>query len=63
MALTLREWRLAKELTQKDMAEALDVSIPTYKLMEDDNDRITIGGAKKASIKLGVDINDISFFA
>lgn len=63
MALTLRQWRLAREITQNSMADALSVSVPTYQRWEANPDLMPLGAAKCAVEVLGLEFNDISFFA
>ncbi|MCF0127432.1 MAG: helix-turn-helix transcriptional regulator [Pseudobutyrivibrio sp.] len=63
MALTLKQWRLAKEISIQDMAKAVGVSHVTYSNMEKEPDTFTIGVAKKAVEYLEIDMEDVIFFA
>ncbi|MDF1511066.1 SOS-response transcriptional repressor [Bacillus phage vB_Bacillus_1020A] len=49
MNITLRQARLLKGLTQKEVAEKLGVHVHTYSKMEKCPDEVTIGDAKKLS--------------
>ncbi|MCM3598971.1 helix-turn-helix transcriptional regulator [Metabacillus idriensis] len=47
MILTLKQARLLKGLTQRDVAKELGVHVQTYSKMEKQPDEVTIGEAKK----------------
>lgn len=57
--LTLRQWRLAKEITIDKMAAMLEVHPNTYRVWEKDPADIAISKAKKISEILGVPMEDI----
>jgi len=59
--LTLREWRLAREKTVEDMADACGVHANTYRAWERDPDCISVGNAKIIAKVLGLTVNDIFF--
>lgn len=61
MALTLRQWRKAREITQEQMAKALNVHINTYQNWEKDPGRISVTNVMKIAEVLKVSINDIIF--
>ena len=61
MALTLRQWRKAREITQEKMADRLGVHINTYPNWEKEPGKITIENSKKIAEILGVPLDDISF--
>lgn len=61
--LTMRQWRLSKEITQKTMSEKLGVHIGTYQNWEKDPGKISIDHAKKISEVLGVPLDEIIFKA
>ncbi len=61
MILTLKQARLVSELTQKDMAEYLEICEDTYRKLERNPGIVTIEQAKKISDKLNVSYNDIFF--
>ena len=63
MSLTLRQWRLAKEISQESMAERLQVHVNTYQKWEKEPGKIGIDKAKKIIDILGVNIDEISFKA
>lgn len=59
--MTIRELRLAKEISQKDMAEKIGVHVNTYIRMESEPLNIRIGQAKKIADALEVSMDDIDF--
>lgn len=61
MALTMRQWRRAKELTQEYMAEKLGVHINTYSNWEKEPQKISIENSQKIANVLCVPLNDIVF--
>ena len=61
MALSLRAWRRAKDITQQDMADRLQIHVNTYQKWEDRPETISISYATKISEILGVSLNDIEF--
>lgn len=61
MALTVREWRRVKEISQETMAENLNIHVNTYLNWEKDPGKISMEKAVEISKLLGVSLNDISF--
>ena len=59
--LTLRQWRLAREKTIADMAEACGVHPNTYMAWEKNPDCISISAARKIAEALDIGI-DVLFF-
>ena len=59
--MQLRAWRRAKDITQQEMANRLNVHVGTYQNWEKEPSKISIERAKQISEILGVSINDISF--
>lgn len=60
-ALTLREWRLAKEISQKTMAEICGIHVNTYMKWEENPKRIPVSKAYKIAMALGVGMDQILF--
>lgn len=58
---TLREWRLMREISQKEMAKRCGVNVNTYAKWESKPNKIAIGQAYNIANILKVAINDISF--
>lgn len=63
MKLTLRQWRGAKELTQREMSERLNVHINTYQKWEENPGSIKITDAKHISEIFDVPLDEIDFTA
>lgn len=61
MGLTMKQWRLAKELSQAEMANKCGVHRNTYAAWEENPDNISVGNAKKIAEALGENINTIFF--
>ena len=61
MALTLRQWRRVKEISQERMAELLKIHVNTYQNWEKEPEKISIANAVKIADILGVGMNEISF--
>lgn len=59
MKLTLKQARLLKGFTQRDIANELGVHVQTYSKMEKEPDTVTIGEAKRISEILGLDYDYI----
>lgn len=59
--LTVRQWRLAREISQETMAELLGVHVNTYISWEKKPEKIGIAFANKISEILEVPIENISF--
>lgn len=60
-ALTLRQWRLAKEISQEEMAKRLDVHVNTYIAWEKDSGKISMDNASRICRILEVPADDIIF--
>lgn len=58
---TLKQARMYKGKTQREMAENLGVCRDTYRAIEADPEKATIHQAKKISKYLGLPLNDIFF--
>ena len=52
MGLSLKQWRLAKEISQEKMAAACGVHRNTYAAWEENPDDISVGNAKKRFMKV-----------
>lgn len=63
MALTLREWRRVKEISQETMADKLKIHVNTYQNWEKEPGKIAFDKAVEISRILGVSIDEISFTA
>lgn len=61
MKLTLKQWRGAREISQKEMSERLDVHINTYQKWEEDPTKIKMITAQKIAKIFGVSLDDIDF--
>ena len=61
MKLSIKQWRLLKELTIEQMATACNVSTNTYSAWETNPGKIKIDNALKIAEALGISINDIFF--
>lgn len=61
MALTLKQWRRVKEISQVQMASILGVHVNTYQKWEEDPDKISIGKALQIAGIFGVTLDDIAF--
>lgn len=61
MALTIREWRRVKEITQEAMAQKLSIHVNTYQNWEKEPGKISWEKAVEISKILGVALDDISF--
>ncbi|GAB1798656.1 hypothetical protein PMEGAS228_51740 [Priestia megaterium] len=61
MKFTLKQARLLKGFTQKELAEKLGIHTHTYSKMEKHPDDVTIGEAKKISEILGFSYDFIFF--
>ena len=61
MALTLRQWRRAKEITQEQMADVLGIHVNTYQNWEDAPEKISIEKALEIAKFFKVGLEDISF--
>ena len=61
MGLSLRQWRLVKEITQEEMAKKCGVHRNTYASWEEKPETISIESAKKIANALGESVNIIFF--
>jgi len=61
VALSMKQWRLAKEISQEEMANRCGVHRNTYAAWEECPDNVTVGNAKKISAALGESVNTIFF--
>lgn len=59
--LTLRQWRLVKERTINDMADACGVHPNTYALWEKNPESVKVKDALKVAEVLGVPVDEIFF--
>lgn len=63
MALTVREWRRLKEISQESMAKMLNVHVNTYQNWESDPGKISIEKAMEIANIFDVSLDDITFRA
>ncbi len=61
MGLTLKQWRLAKEISQEEMAKKCGVHRNTYASWEEVPETISVGHAKTIAKALGESVNKIFF--
>jgi len=61
MRLTVKQWRLAKGISQEDMAKHCGVHRNTYASWEDNPEAVSIGNAKIIARALGESVNTIFF--
>ena len=61
--LKVDEWRRAKNVTKREMANLLGITVPTYDKFERNPSKMSVGMAKKIAEILEVDFSDINFFA
>ena len=61
MGLTMKQWRLAKELSQEEMASKCNVHRNTYAAWEENPDNVSIGNAKIIAHALGESVDTIFF--
>lgn len=59
MKLSLDAWRRARNISQKEMAEACNVSIVTYQTWERNPGKIKIDDAIRIANKLQIPLDDI----
>lgn len=59
MKLSLDAWRRARNISQKEMAEVCNVSIPTYQAWERNPGKIKIDSAIRVADKLQIPLDDI----
>lgn len=63
MTFTLKELRARRNLTQKQAAEALGVSLTTYNAWEKDISGVAVSKVKAVADFYGVDLGQISFLS
>ncbi len=61
MGLTMKQWRLAKELSQEQMASKCGVHRNTYASWEENPESVSIKNAKIIAKALGENVNTIFF--
>lgn len=61
MGLTMKQWRLAKELSQEEMALKCSVHRNTYASWEENPDNVSVGNAKIIAKALGESVDTIFF--
>lgn len=61
MGLTIKQWRLAKEISQEKMAEKCGVHRNTYAAWEDNPDDISVKNAKIIAKAFNESVNTIFF--
>lgn len=61
MGLTIKQWRIAKELSQEEMALKCHVHSSVYAEWEKNPERISISDAKIIAKALGESVNKICF--
>jgi transcriptional regulator with XRE-family HTH domain len=61
MKLTLKEWRRAKGISQKEMAELCGVHPNTYRLWEENPANIKLAEAIKIADRIGIAVEDLIF--
>lgn len=59
--MTLRQARKMSDMTQKEVAKKLGISVVTYMKLENNPEMTTIGQAKKLSSLFGISYDDIFF--
>lgn len=59
--LTLKQYRLIRDLTQEQMAEIIGVHINTYRNWEESPGKISIDKAKKIAQALSISVNEVFF--
>lgn len=57
--LTLRQWRLAREVSMDQMAKSLDIHPNTYAAWEQEPEKIPVGKAIKITQLLDVRLEDL----
>lgn len=61
MSLSLKQWRLAKEISQAEMASKCGVHRNTYAAWEENPDEISVGNAKIIAKALKESVDTIFF--
>lgn len=62
MALTLRQWRMVKDISQQKLADAIGVHVNTYTNWESGKSKMPIDKALLVCKELGVCVDDVIFF-
>jgi DNA-binding XRE family transcriptional regulator len=61
MALTIREWRRLREISQETMAQKLKIHVNTYQNWEKEPGKINWEKAVEIANILNISLDDISF--
>lgn len=61
VSLTMKQWRLAKELSQEEMAAKCGVHRNTYASWEENPNNVSVGNAKIIAKALGESVDTIFF--
>ena len=61
MAKSIRSVRRAKDITQQDMADSLQIHVQTYRKIEENPESATIAQARQIADRLGVAYDDLLF--
>lgn len=61
MAQSIRSVRRAKDITQQDMADSLQIHVQTYRKIEENPESATIAQARQIADRLGVAYDDLLF--
>ena len=61
MGLTLKQWRLAKEISQEEMTAKCNVHRNTYAAWKENPNNISVGNAKIIAKALNESVNTIFF--
>jgi len=59
--MSIRQVRRAKEITQQEMADTLNVHVQTYRKIEEHPENATIAQARAIADKLGMTYDDFNF--
>lgn len=59
MKLTVKQARVGANLTQREVADALEIHENTYRKLEENPEGFTMGRAEAFAAIVGVDMNDI----
>lgn len=60
--LTVKEWRVLQDRTQKEMADALGIHVNTYREYEAHQERITLGMIIAICDVLGIKTTELKLF-
>lgn len=61
MAQSIRSARRAREITQQEMADSLQVHVQTYRKLEEHPENATVKQAREIARILGVRYDDLTF--